>query len=420
MLSYRLLNYPSGVLNKIYSKTLSNISVSYELDQLPVATLTLPATEYVNIFDRKEIIIKDEGKCWGFRGLFDSDVITKESEAIDINFSHILEEWQYERVPMNIALKQNSLSSIYQTPDIRFVVNGWNIILSPLASTTLIEYLFSKQTKLSALSDVIKQTETLHFRVPLNSNRDLEVGEFGQLKPYIITNHSQISSGQNIAVLKDLVISRDYSKIVNQVEVYSGNVGNGMGQVTLREINDDVTLQNPSFPVGIGAYIPNDELTYSVLDTIQVAPNNNLSYIITDLASVARENGKIYEGAFQYNDLYPIPFQDQEITNADRIEITKRIYARSIRKLIANRRKTTYSLGVGTLNCDINVGDKIRLKYNNTLLENTECGTKVKNEVVNIDKELYILKLVKNFDETGLETNDLVLCEDLFSSMESI
>jgi hypothetical protein len=409
----RVYEYRDGPLKRIITDLLDDqaFQVTYELDRVASGSLTLPAYEFKYFTERSEVEVTD-GKGFLFRGLTDTVQLDKENETISVPISQVLTEWDFHQVPVNINVKNSPISSIY--PSTNFSRTLWSYIFEGTTSSRSIEYLFSSQSKLQALNDVLNQTPDLHFRHQMDSSRVLEIGDFGKDKGYIMSASDAPSDGLAVQIIQEPIFTYEPCKI-NQIEVFAGNVSNGMAQITMRDINDSLALQDSSFPVTPSSKPANTELTYGVLDAVQIAPNNNLSYIITDVDSLSLESGEIYEGSVQFNDLYPTPQADSVVTNSDRIEMTKRAYYRGIRTLKDNRRKTDIEVSCGYVNNGLLVGDAVRLKYyNSLLLEQANCDKLEKKEtILDIDQKYFVLSRTITFSADGSSTNKFILSDQL-------
>ena len=83
-----------------------------------------------------------------------------------------------------------------------------------------------------------------------------------------------------------------------------------------------------------------------------------------------------------------------------------------LKRLKQARRKYYIDITTTELPSDINVGDQIRLLYDNNKLITEGCSDYQK-EIMKMSDWYYILKIDYNFDETGLETNRLTLSKNL-------
>lgn len=71
-----------------------------------------------------------------------------------------------------------------------------------------------------------------------------------------------------------------------------------MSSLSLREVYNDTSLQDPNFPVVIIRNNINNERDYNYIDYPKLAPNNQLEYAVIDTESVAMESGLFIEGTF--------------------------------------------------------------------------------------------------------------------------
>lgn len=288
----------------------------------------------------------------------------------------------------------DQLSDIYT--DQNFAYPGWVLNMSDKAKDTVIDYVYSRQNKLEALTKTMELTEDLFWRVKFYPKKEIDISEFGEKKNYIFSKKP--SGRTNIQILKDPVITHEFEHVINVATVYAEKSDSGMSSMTLREIYESPELQEPGFPVVILRAGVNNERDYRMYEQYpKLAPNNELEYAVIDEESVALEGGKILEGTFAFNDLAPFNTVDdngetREITDEDRIKAAKTAYHAAIRKLKESRRRYTVSFKVRDFPVDLNVGDKARLLYDNSVLILETCSRYLKH-ILSYDDWFYITKV---------------------------
>lgn len=157
----------------------------------------------------------------------------------------------------------------------------------------------------------------------------------------------------------------------------------------------------------------NNEKVYRDYDIISYTANTNREYYVTDEVQLEKDGYVLKQAVHQYSDLYPIPGTDKVVTTDDHIEMQKRAYARAVRMLKAQRPDEAYQFVTTALPKDLYVGDKIRFIYTKYETSLDECGNLVEKEVLNIDKYMYVTKIVYDFDEALNETNTITLDPEL-------
>lgn len=304
----------------------------------------------------------------------------------------------------------DSLENIYA--DANFAYPGWTIDWQDDAGDTTIDYVYSKQNKLEALTKSIELTDDLWWRVGFDGTKTVEVGKFGHKKPYSLS--LKPTGSTNIRIIEEPRIDYDFSEVINVATVYSQKSDSGMSSLTLREVYQRPGLQLDGFPVVILRENVNNERDYSkyITQYPKLAPNNELEYAVLDEESIALEGGAIVEGSFAFNDLSAFNTDSQKVTDNDRIRAAKTAYQAAVRKLKQARR--TYSIEVQTeeLPPDVNVGDKVILRYDNSIWHLEEC-TNYWKKVLAYDDWFYITKIDYDIDETGVETDTVTLCKYL-------
>lgn len=317
----------------------------------------------------------------------------------------------------------DQLSDIYD--DANFAYPGWNIAYEEDAADASIDYVYSRQNKLEALNKTIELTPDLWWRTPFVNQRLLEVGKFGKKQPYTVSLKREGET--NICIIEEPTIEYDFKNVVNVASVYSEKSDTGMSSLTLREIYNDQSLQEEGFPVVILRANVNNERDYRKYITTSggqhpvIAPNNELEYAVIDEESVALEDGHLIEGTYAFTDLSAFqPEEDdegntKEVTDEDRIKAATEAYHGAIRKLKQDRRSYKINLVTTPLPPEVQVGDKVRLMYDNVLYKLAECNDYMKFILSSSDygkdgdNWFYITKIRYDIGENEMETDEVTL-----------
>lgn len=311
---------------------------------------------------------------------------------------------EYSTLPdANVADK---LLDIYN--DTNFAYPGWQIEWRNGAENRYIDYVYSKQNKLDALTETVELTEDLWWRVGFWNEKKVQIGTFGDEKPYIISKKP--SGKTNIRMIQEPNIEPDLENVINVATVYSDKSDGGMSSLTLREVYMDKSLQNPKFPVVILHSNVNNERDYRMyIDQYpKLAPNNEVEYAILDVEGIALESGVLIEGSYSFNDLSPFEIDGRTVTDEKRIKAAQTVYASTIKKLIQSRRGFDFKLSTEHLPSDLLAGDKVRLVYDNSIWEQMPCSNRWK-KIMKEDDWFYITHITYNIDEYGNEWNELTL-----------
>lgn len=299
----------------------------------------------------------------------------------------------------------DDLADIYA--DTNFAYPGWVLNFSDHALEQTIDYVYSRQDKLEALTKTMELTEDLFWRVRFVEARELDISEFGEQKPYIFS--LKPTGVNNIQIVEEPTVEYDFEHVINVATVYSEKSDSGMSSMTLREIYDDPSLQEEGFPVVILRNNVNNERDYHkyIDQSPTIAPNNWLEYAVIDEESIAMEAGTVIEGTFAFDDLSPFTPDDEdgetkEITDEDRIEAAKTAYHAAIRKLKQARRRLKIELTVEKVPVDVNVGDKVRFIYDNFILK-LEC-TPYQKYIMGMDDWYYITAVDYDSHNGGVDT----------------
>ncbi len=310
----------------------------------------------------------------------------------------------------------DKLADIYN--DMNFAYPGWQIDWQDDSGNRTIDYVYSRQNKLEALTKTVELTEDLFWRVGFTGEKIIEVGPFGHQKPYILSLKPPGKS--NIQILNEPTIEYDFRNVVNVATVYSEKSDTGMSSMTLREVYMDKSLQKKDFPVVILRDGVNNERNYR--DFAQqypmLAPNNELEYAVIDEASVGLEAGKIIEGTFAFTDLAPTNVDSKKVTDALRIKCAKTAYNAAIKKLKQARRTKKWRGVVSEIPVDVNVGDKVRLIYDNGIWKLEACSNYEK-KILTENDWFYLLSVSYNISGDLSETNEVTLAKELKVERES-
>lgn len=312
---------------------------------------------------------------------------------------------QYE--PDYAALEDPSvadkLEDIYN--DKNFAYPGWIV---DIQDSAMIDYVYSRQNKLEALTQTVELTDDLFWRVNFINEKRVEIGKFGEIKPYVIS--VKPSGESNIHIIQEPVIDYDFENVINVATVYSDKSDSGMSSLTLREVYMNPQYQKDGFPVVILHANVNNERDYSryISQYPKLAPNNEIEYAVLDEESIALESGTLIEGTYSFNDMSPFELDGKTITDAKRIQAARSVYSRVIRNLIQARRSYDITVTTEEIPADLYVGDRVRFLYDNSLWELGECSNYWK-KILSFSDYYYVTRITYNIDETGVETNELTL-----------
>lgn len=303
----------------------------------------------------------------------------------------------------------DKLEDIYN--DKNFAYPGWEIDFQDGSENKMIDYVYSRQNKLEALTQTMELTDNLWWRVGLWNEKRVEIGEFGEEQPYTLS--TKPSGKTNIRIIQEPTIDYDFENVINVATVYSDKSDSGMSSLTLREVYNDPTLQKDGFPVVILHANVNNERDYTqyITQYPKLAPNNEIEYAVIDEESIALESGTVIEGTYSFNDLSPFEVQNENgsiITDEKRIEAAKTVYNAVIKKLIQARRSYDVKVVTEPIPCDLEVGDKIRFIYDNSIWNMEACSSYWK-KILSYDDMFYVTAISWNYDEYGNLTNELTL-----------
>lgn len=284
----------------------------------------------------------------------------------------------------------DQLDDIYA--DTNFAYPGWRMNYLGDASSMVIDYVYSRQNKLEALTKTMELTEDLFWRVDFSGEKRIDIGAFGDKKPYILSVRPR--GEHNIPIVTEPKIDYDFENVINLASVYSEKSDSGMSSMTLREVYNDPSRQISGFPVIILRSNVNNERDYHMYSTQypKLAPNNELEYAVLDEESIALEGGTVIEGTYAFNDLGSFNTDSEVVTDEDRIRAAVTAYKSAIRKLKQARRSYKIEMDVEELPADIKVGDKVRFIYDNSIYNLDACSNYFK-KVLTYDDWFYITRI---------------------------
>lgn len=289
---------------------------------------------------------------------------------------------------------------------------GWQLDYQDDSGERVIDYVYSRQNKLEALTKTMEITPDLFWRVGFIGEKVVEIGKFGKKMPYVIS--VKPSGKTNRRMITEPSITPDYENVINVATVYADKSDGGMSSLTLREVYNDPKLQDEKFPVVILHSNVNNERDYTkyITQYPKLAPNNELEYAVIDTVSVALESGTVIEGTYAFNDLGAFNTESRKITDRKRIQAAKTVYNATIRKLKEARRNYRFEVTVEEMPPEVNVGDRIRVLYDNKIWNLGACSNYWK-KILQMDDYFYIEHMTWDIEATGKETNTLTLVKYL-------
>lgn len=317
----------------------------------------------------------------------------------------------YADLPASVVDK---LSDIYN--DMNFAYPGWELDWQDDSGKRTIDYVYSRQNKLEALTKTIELTPDLWWRVGYTDEKKIEIGKFGQKKNYKITVDPPGET--NIQMLDEPTIHYDFEHVINVATVYSEKSDTGMSSMTLREIYENPELQDPDFPVVILRANVNNERNYEryITQFPKLGPNGLLEYAVLDVPSIKAEAGYLVEGTRSFTDLAPTNTESKKVTDEQRRKAPTKAYHATIRWLKQSRRAYPIDIPVSQFPSDVRVGDRVRLIYDNYLYVIGECSNYYK-KILTRNDWFYVQSIRRRITTGGpgepIETADITLTKQL-------
>ena len=370
-------------------------------DKVAITSVTIQKCETKEGSDEeecKDATLKDEGT-------YKVTLSTAKGTKLTIEVQ-VEEKYEPEYGTLEDPSVADKLLDIYN--DTNFAYPGWQIEWLNGAENRYIDYVYSKQNKLEALTQTVELTEDLWWRVGFWDEKRVQIGTFGDEKPYIIS--TKPSGKTNIRMIQEPTIEADLENVINVATVYSDKSDGGMSSLTLREVYMDKSLQKDKFPVVILHSNVNNERDYRMyIDQYpKLAPNNEIEFAILDEESIALESGTLIEGSYSFNDLSPFELDSKTITDEKRVKAAKTVYDATVKKLIQSRRSYDLKLTTEHLPIDLLAGDKVKFIYDNSIWHLDACSNYWK-KILSYNDWFYITHITYNIDEYGNEYCELTL-----------
>lgn len=386
---------------------ISELSWSNELMYVPTLDLDLPL-EY-----RKYFTGREEMKLYINQMVFNGLVDGKEEDTAEgvlrLQLVHVIDEWRYRQLSTNLACKNRTIMDIFSTYDFRYS-KRWHVDFLQDAAKRKIDYVYSRQTKLDALTKTCNLTDDLFWRIGFRFGRLLEIGTFGEKKPYMIS--TKPSSNHNIRMIEEPIFTHEFSNVINIATVYGEKSDSGMSSMSLREIYFEPQSQKPGFPIRILRNAINNERGYDYVNYTQLAPNNAIEFSVIDEESIRVESNTVIESSFAFNDLSPFSINGETISDEDRAKAARTAYEAAIKRLKQNRRKCYFQVRTEALPPAVSVGDRIRFFYDLNQFNLSECNDELKRILLQ-DEWFYIAAIDYEIAVDGTQTNTLRLQKDL-------
>ncbi|GCF92510.1 endolysin [Enterococcus florum] len=397
----------NGIVKARGTKILNNLSWENELMYVPETEIELP------IYYKKYFIGREEVKLYINNKVFQGIALDVEEDTgsgiIVVPLIHVIDEWNNRQLSTNLACKNRTIMDIFSTYDFRYS-KKWHVDFLQDAAKRSIDYVYSRQTKLDALTKTCNLTDDVYWRVGFFFGRLLEIGTFGEKKFYTIS--TKPSSRQNIRIIEEPTITTENSNVVNAATVYGEKSDSGMSSMSLREVFLEAKSQIKGFPVRILRNAINNERGYDYVNYTKLAPNNAIEYTVVDEESVKRESNTLIESTFSFNDLAPFSVNGETISDEDRAKAARTAYEAAVKRLKQSRYRIYFEMTVERLPQDLNVGDRVRFLYDYQSLIDESCSEYIQ-DMLKKDDWFYLTKIGYDFGRDQAETNVIRLEKEI-------
>ncbi|KXT63151.1 phage tail tip lysozyme [Lactococcus sp. DD01] len=392
-------------------KVIGGLNWTLGANEIPSCSFTVPVYD-VNKFDgHMDCKVFIYGKI--FDGIVKEITLNKGNETADIQLDHKISEWDYRQIPDNYTVKNQTFPAVFSQSPFLYST-AWYIDSDAVAHKEKINYAFSRQGHLEALTKATSLTDSLWWRVGTRYDRYLEIGAFGEKKKYIVSESGQTE--RHLKIIGAVTISKQFDSVYNVVTVYGEKSDSSQASLTLREAYLDQQQQGhdiiKGFPIVILNPTANTEQKNYYTNITKIASNNSLEYAILDEFSINLEQGKLIEETVSMNDVAPFEENGEKISDEERAKQSRIAYNVGVRRLKAARRKDEIRVPIGKLPCDLNVLDRIYFDYHNSIVLFDKCSRYCK-KIYSASDDFYVTKIETSFDDNLMETNVLTLSKEL-------
>lgn len=392
-------------------KVIGGLSWTLEANEIPSCSFTVPAYDIDKFDGHMDCKVFIYGKV--FDGIVKEITLNKGNETADIQLDHKISEWDYRQIPDNYTVKNQTFPAVFSQSPFLYST-AWYIDSDATAHKEKINYAFSRQGHLEALTKATSLTDSLWWRVGTRYDRYLEIGAFGARKKYIVSESGQTE--RHLKIIGAVTISQQFDNIYNVATVYGEKSDSSQASLTLREAYLDQQQQGhdiiKGFPIVILNPTANTEQKNYYTNITKIASNNSLEYAILDEFSINLEQGKLIEETVSMNDVAPFEENGEKISDEERAKQSRIAYNVGVRRLKAARRKDEIRVPIGELPCDLNVLDRIYFDYHNSIVLFDKCSRYCK-KIYSASDDFYITKIETSFDDNLMETNVLTLSKEL-------
>lgn len=397
---------------------LNDISISWDLMELPHITLTLPVKYSKHISGTSHIYLSSDK--WEYEGYVEEKTIDFRSHTITLNTVHVINKLSKRTLPTNITLKSLSVKDVVahtlghwkEEEHIDDIVNKVRIeFVDSYAELYKIEFEFSNETLIEFFTKVCEKTPELYWRVSRFDPYLIQIGVFGKITETLISEHYRLITLDNI--------NEDYSEVTNVAVVMGDKSDGGASTLTLRDIFYNKNLMVAGFPVIKTGNVVNNQRHYQYPQIPQFAPEIiGEEFAVIDEEGVALEAGQFYWGTVTDNDTQAIAHDNEEITNDDRIKATQQLYNSAIRRLRNSRRRISYSMLVEPKGLEgLEVGDKVLFTLSYGVHTLTPCS-KYYEKILKLDNWFYITSMEDQYSVGNAYVKSLVLSKFLHSDRD--
>lgn len=376
--------------------------IKNELSYTPKVELVVSLIEDARPWD--EVRFHHSDKV--FQGVITDLAPDYDNMTMTITATHIIQEWERVQLPTNRAIKFVQLRDVMAHPEFRPA--AWNVDLQNDLADYYIDYVFSKETQLDALTTITEMTPYAHWRVnPHIAGRNIEVGQFGEKSGYVFSAHRQ---GNGIMpIIRVSSSGVNFSRVKNKAVVYAQKSDSGMPSMSLRDVYVRPELQLPEFPIEVIRDDCNNERSYDYSDEYPaIAPNQNIEYAIRDTHSIATEGLEI-ETTLSFATLSPFATDNELVSDEDRIKSAHVAYLSAVKQLIQLRRYEDMRITTGGIPPNLLPGDRVYIEFEPTKKRFLEC-TQISENFVGYTGYKYVKEINTAIDEvTGAETNTITL-----------
>lgn len=277
----------------------NQLSPTWGLMEVPSLSFTLPAKYQIMLQPRRKVRV--EYQNWVFDGFIMGIDLDNHGNKVTVDLIHVVSELTWYKLPTNLSVKAELIPDVLSRSE--FQLPQYLVTFDELAAAIDIDYLFSNESILDAYTTICNNTDEVYWRINRRNPYLIEFGRFGE--------DTGIEISKDKYLISDVDVRQDFgTDVINYAVILADKTDSGASSVTLQDIRNDSSLQDPKFPVVLTSStgLTNNERSYANYARARIpqfASNTDVEYAVMDLDGIGMMEGALCYGYFASNDLQP-------------------------------------------------------------------------------------------------------------------